>query len=591
MKNEYNVCQLELVGTQNAPELRESSQLLPIAAIDLSSVADLLGALEINPPSEIKMLRSTAGRFSDFIELPINEITISCLADRRADFREFLRKCKYSQNSVRSYSNYLSILLKRAMALGWKPEPTVIPYGWQAILAAVAVEGCSDIVSYAIRHKKRPEEFSDKDLSKWSQETINSGQLSYSSVRAKTYRFRTTIGKAGLIDKLPALRPIRKRYGISLKDFPEPLRREVEELFRWKQSDFAPGRPKDGQHRPVTTKRLRLLLGQLLGYSRIIGVDPEATSLTGLVTEDLLTRFVGWSIDERNCQNLAGDIGVLYAALRHNPRYKEHDFKWFEGLARSIARPSEEGIAERKATKYLAYAVVERIPKKIHEQRAQALKAGAPALADKRLALTVRDELLMRWLIVQPWRQRNLRECRIGGERPNLFKAIIPSNSPVMKAQWVREAELADPETKFWQFRFSKKETKTGNTIHCVLPSQLVSLLEEYMNKFRPHLVEDGDPETLFVNRDGREFSSRQMCELISDLTVRYGGRRVTPHLFRDIVAYEWLTHRPEDYLTVSKLLWHRNINTTLKIYGRRFDESSAACRMDEWLRDREQKS
>ena len=588
MKNEYNASQVALVGTQSAPEPRESSQLSPIAPIDLASVAHLLGALESNPPSEIKMLRSTAGRFSDFVELPIGEITISCLADRRADFREFLRKCKYSKNSVRSYSNYLGILVKRAMALGWKPEPMVIPYGWQAILAAVAVEGCSDIVSYAIRHKKRPEAFSDKDLSKWGQDTINSGQLSYSSVRAKTYRFRTTIGKAGLIDKLPALRPIKKRYGISLNDFPEPLRREVEELFRWKQSDFAPGRPSNGQHRPVTTKRLRLMLGQLLAFSRIIGTDPEVTSLTELVTEDLLTRFVGWSIDERNCHNLGGGVGVLYAALRHNPRYKEHDFKWFEKLTRSISPPSEEGIAERKATKYLPYAAAEQIPLKINEQRAQALKAGAPASADKRLALSVRDELLMKWLIVQPWRQRNLRECRIGGERPNLFKAIIPSNSPVTKARWVREAELADPETKFWQFRFNKKETKTGNTIHSILPSQLIGLLEEYMDKFRRYLIEDEDPETLFVNRDGREFSSRQMCELISDLTVRYGGRRVTPHLFRDIVAYEWLTHKPEDYLTVSKLLWHRNINTTLKIYGRRYDESSAACRMDDWLTERE---
>jgi integrase len=58
-------------------------------------------------------------------------------------------------------------------------------------------------------------------------------------------------------------------------------------------------------------------------------------------------------------------------------------------------------------------------------------------------------------------------------------------------------------------------------------------------------------------------------------------------HLFRDIFAVKWLEQNPEDYLTLSKLLWHRNIRTTLRIYGRNFDESYGVRRAEEWLEKR----
>ena len=78
------------------------------------------------------------------------------------------------------------------------------------------------------------------------------------------------------------------------------------------------------------------------------------------------------------------------------------------------------------------------------------------------------------------------------------------------------------------------------------------------------------------------------MVDVVSELTRRYKQRRVTPHLFRDILAFKWLDGHPEDYLTLSKVLWHRDINTTLRIYGCKFDESHGLRRVEEWL-DREQ--
>jgi len=75
--------------------------------------------------------------------------------------------------------------------------------------------------------------------------------------------------------------------------------------------------------------------------------------------------------------------------------------------------------------------------------------------------------------------------------------------------------------------------------------------------------------------------------QTVSDLTLRYGGRRVTPHLFRDIVAYAWLKAHPKDFLTLSKMLWHKSIATTIKYYGGRFNYSTAVLAMEEWLVER----
>jgi site-specific recombinase XerD len=120
------------------------------------------------------------------------------------------------------------------------------------------------------------------------------------------------------------------------------------------------------------------------------------------------------------------------------------------------------------------------------------------------------------------------------------------------------------------------------------LPAELVALLEEYIKVHRPVLLKGStDPGTLFLNSTGRAMSTNQIRGLVKKLSFEHTGVAVTPHIYRDIVAVEWLMSHPEDYLTVSKMLWHRNINTTIRIYGRRFDESTGVARMDDWRASR----
>ena len=120
--------------------------------------------------------------------------------------------------------------------------------------------------------------------------------------------------------------------------------------------------------------------------------------------------------------------------------------------------------------------------------------------------------------------------------------------------------------------------------MHAILPHRLVPLLDEYLTHHRACLVSVTDCGTLFLNAHGRRMTRDQLSDLVSILTLRHAGRRVTPHIFRDIWTYWWLGSHPEDHLTVSKKLWHRDIEITIEVYGSQFNESHADSRVEDYL-------
>jgi integrase len=192
---------------------------------------------------------------------------------------------------------------------------------------------------------------------------------------------------------------------------------------------------------------------------------------------------------------------------------------------------------------------------------------------------------MIEWLTTLPWRQRNIRECRLGTpETSNLFFAPLPEQIHIARPKWVDEALNDNPNQSFWQFHFRPDETKIGRTVRGVLPRRLINPLVEFLRDHRPRLLGAVDPGTLFVNRDGAALDYQIVTYHVSEIVLKYGGRRMTPHLFRDAFAYAWLDAFPEDYLSLSKCLWHTTVRYTLSVYGRNFDESNGVRRTDEWL-------
>ena len=215
------------------------------------------------------------------------------------------------------------------------------------------------------------------------------------------------------------------------------------------------------------------------------------------------------------------------------------------------------------------------------------LSARKKKKSSRFVAQLAMEELMLKWLLILPWRQRNIRECRISGQQPNVFRARIRPFSEIDKPGWVIEEEERNPSAEFWQVCFTPAETKTGVEVHVILPRQLIGPLEQYLAEYRPHLLNGGSCVNLFLSHAGSPMTRTEIGVVVGKWTLRYGGVRMNPHLIRDVVAYKWLKEHPKDYLTLAKILWHKNVATTIDTYGSRFNESSGVCAMEAWLDSR----
>jgi site-specific recombinase XerD len=91
------------------------------------------------------------------------------------------------------------------------------------------------------------------------------------------------------------------------------------------------------------------------------------------------------------------------------------------------------------------------------------------------------------------------------------------------------------------------------------------------------------DPATLFLNDKGRPFADDQVTDLVKTLTLRHVNKPVNPHRFRDLFAYAWLCDNPRDYLTLSKILWHKNVQVTIDTYGAEFGIANGVVATEAW--------
>jgi hypothetical protein len=176
------------------------------------------------------------------------EISIHQLLDVRPKLRLYLTGREFKQNSVRSYSNFLRILLAKARNLGWSEYSAELEGAWEEIRRVAARNrGCPGIALYAIRHGKKPAEFTEPDLSTWREATIRDGR-SAGYLAAVTSHFKKAAYAAGQGPNLPQLDFSQKTYGLPLSKFAEPLRGEVLALLDWKTAEFSPGRPRRARY-------------------------------------------------------------------------------------------------------------------------------------------------------------------------------------------------------------------------------------------------------------------------------------------------------------------------------------------------------
>ena len=573
------------VGSEIAKNDPPASQNFANSVSTLRTVDDVVRELTRCPPpylsqKHIRNMFTICTHLSIFLGKRMDELSLVEVLEFRSDFRAYLVGRKHRKPTIQTYVS------KFETAPRLRKDSWLGPGGVTTSIMARGISPSTGRLRAAfdltpIQDSAFTGEVTELDTDQWVYSMVASGR-SLQHSRAPKMRLWRLLRNAGTASNLPLFFKRESEYSIPLASFPSALQKEVKDMLVWKQASIALGRPKKGKHRPVSALKLEKNLSSLYGFAANVLGREDISSLAHLVDREFLTSYAEWCISVRGSKGTSvfHDVALVFAAVRHYPPFKSFDKTWFGDFLNTIPTDGdEESLAERKNMHYLEYDRVVSIADEHRQQRLQAEKKhhGNPAV----MAM---EEVLMRFLCTLVWRQMNLRSCRIGGAKPNLFKGPIPRNIQITIPDWVKHELQQNPDAEFWQFRFSAHETKSKRRVHSILPHQLIPPLEEYLQKYRPQLVGDHDPETLFLKRNGSVMTVADVDVTVETLTIRYRGVRVNPHHFRDIFAYAFLEENPENFSGLSKMLWHLSVDFTMRKYGARYNESSAVCAVERWL-------
>jgi integrase len=579
-----------VTDTQDAMVLRDRARLRVMSQASAHNqprtLADLLATISGRQDlaKQEAMMRTTAGHVTEMLAAPPDEVPVSQLRALVSRFKQYLQGHSFRRNSVRSYLNYLRVLIKVADELGWSMPHPEIPAPWRAIYSVARTRKCGSVVRYAVEHSIEPAAFGDEELERWAEAAMAAGR-SYSRTTVVKHLFRKAIFDEGLNTLMPTLtRHRRNTYGVPVRLFPPALRTEVEAMMRFKQAEFVfDAKGRRTRLRAASARTVVQALGRIYGYTVAHGHPID--TLDELVSQATISAFADGCLNERKLRPdpVRCALGAVRAAYA---QFRGVDLPWFRNLLATMPRESEKTIVRRKSKKWIDSEVLAEIPAKIRAA------AERDHCSGHKLAIMRRDELLMTVMAIIPWRQRNLREAKLGtsADGANIFKESLHPLSTCAKPEWAVAALRANPEEKLWQARFDASETKAHNEIEMILPQDIGALLDEYVQVHRQQLVRGADPGTLFLNSQGRAMTQSRMTKMIGELTLRYAGRRVTPHVLRDIVTVGFLKDRPEQYETAAKILWHSTPAMIRKRYGKNFDESFGAVAAEQWFVNRRKK-
>lgn len=156
-----------------------------------------------------------------------------------------------------------------------------------------------------------------------------------------------------------------------------------------------------------------------------------------------------------------------------------------------------------------------------------------------------RDALMVALIATRPLRLGNFTSLDIGG----------------------RFARQADG----WLISIPGPETKNGAPLSLDVPKRLLPYLQVYLDKIRPVFMARAQQDTnaLWLTYMGEPLAYHSVHCRIVNVTRRWFGAAINPHLFRDCAATTMSNNSVEDALASAGLLGHRSYATTEKHYIR----------------------
>jgi integrase len=207
-------------------------------------------------------------------------------------------------------------------------------------------------------------------------------------------------------------------------------------------------------------------------------------------------------------------------------------------------RPKHEGLPDSARRSIAAFSDVENVRAFLQLPEAIVAEAERQKVVNRAIANEVATALWMKIAQRAPLRINNLLHTRL--------------DSNLVRSHGGKGAKV----TLF----YPPEEVKNSKTLEVPLAAATVRMLELYLKKYRPALVDKPSP-WLFPAENGGPKRSTVMSSDIQRLMLKRIGFRINPHSFRHVAAKLYLSAHPGDYETVQRILGHKKRDTTVKYY------------------------
>ncbi|MDU8914130.1 site-specific integrase, partial [Aestuariicoccus sp. MJ-SS9] len=334
-------------------------------------------------------------------------------------------------------------------------------------------------------------------------------------------------------------------YMLPLEDFPLGFQQAVaswEDRMR-NPDPLDPSAPVRA-YRPATIEGYRYTFRRLataLVKSGTVSID-EITGFEVFFTEDhfkaALRPFLKgeWVKTEGYAHKMATQ---MIAVGWHHLGYDETQLAPFRAIVQRLKPKSPGGMGERNRARLEQFDdedVVQRLLRFPEEELGRALKQRSKL----RRAKGVERALSISLAIFTGVRIKNLREL-------NLETQLLRSGKRVF-------VQLSDD------------DTKSHRALDLELPIETIRLLDLFLAEHRA-LLPGSDGPYLFPGEKGGPRSYSAMRDALSRTLLKHAGIRLSPHLYRHVIAKIVIERQPELALDLSRRLGHKSLNTTYQSY------------------------
>jgi len=536
----------------------------------LGDVIDHLNADTGLEPQARREMTSAVNMVAKIMHLPAKGARVDI-----SELRKLLEQVQpgHFKISARRLTNIRSLFVKALVRTGVSVEPLRLEVprtpAWADLMEQLSSPNDSNSLTrfsqWCSLRAIAPEEVNDDVLRKYRDALVNRS-LSRNAEKLVQNLVRSWNRSIGTVDGWPSnqltVTHRREVFMLPASTFPDSFQRDLD---GWCEPLAGSDLLDEQTYRPLRKVSVKWHRDNLLRCASALtrqAIEPGAINHLSVLVEPenaklILRWFLARNKDGKPSKQTHDISAALTALARHWVKLDDSEFRKLNAMC-SKCRIKSEGMTKKNRDILRLFDDPRLARDLLNLPDRMMRRAVNGAMESKRDAYLASQALAIALLTNAPIRIENLANINID-------------------TNIIRHGSTPRAKVSLW---FPAHAVKNDLEIELPLAPETVRLLDRYLINAWPLLAKPGCRD-LFPGRSGEKRSKVGFGMAIAKTTERELGVRLSPHQFRHIAGYLYLTQCPADYETVRVLLGHKSLQTTIQFYAG-MEIAAAAKRFDE---------